>query len=100
VGFQTFLRKHNFSRKLAHSGSEYWTGYVPKLDKDITIRISNHAPSYSFIDDNGEAQQRDVTDYHIDPEQDDTEKIKALLKEKNKYTYVLFKGYTNACMLV
>jgi hypothetical protein len=99
---QTFLRKHNFSRRLTHSGTEYWTGYAPKLGKDITIRISNHDPSYSFIDDNGEVQQRDETDYRIDPEQDDTEKIKALFpKEKNKYVYVICTAYkANSLVLI
>lgn len=84
---QTLLKKNNFTPYYAKTGTEYWTGYVN--DKEIVIRISNHAPNSEFLDYSGKVEYRDTPDYRIDPEQDDTEMIKELLK-KDKVDYIYF----------
>ena len=84
---ERILEKNGFSCYLASTGTKYYTGYVG--DKVVKIRISDHAPNSEFIDSDGLVQYRDEPDYRIDPEQDDSEKIKAIFKKK----YSMFFSY-------
>jgi hypothetical protein len=85
---QNLLRKHGFSVYYAKTGTEYWTGFLN--NKEVIIRISNHPPKSSFIDNSGDILYRNEPDYRIDPEQDDSEIIKkALNQPKDNYMYIL-----------
>lgn len=76
---ETTLTNNGFSCYLAHSGTKYYTGYIG--NREVTVRISDHAPNSAFISSEGSVKYRDEPDYRIDPEQDDSEKINAIFKK-------------------